>query len=92
MTVTTTTTTTTTAKPSSARTSSASSASSTCAPLYTGGATTISGTGTLPKPTAFVKRAAGSQKLTVSGKEYRIVGPSASPSLFRAVRPPLDAN
>ncbi|GAA6055505.1 hypothetical protein JCM3770_006292 [Rhodotorula araucariae] len=55
---------------------SSSSTSSGCAPKYTAYATTIKGTGTLPKPTAFVQRAANSQKLTVSGKEYRIVGPN----------------
>ncbi|GAA5841643.1 hypothetical protein JCM9279_000714 [Rhodotorula babjevae] len=65
-------TTTTTAKPSS----STSSPSTTCAPSYTGGSSTVSGTGTLPKPTTFVKRAAGSQKLTLDGKTYRIVGPN----------------
>ena len=45
-----------------------------CAPKYTGGATTIAGTGTLPKPTAFVKRSG--QQLTLSGKTYRIAGPN----------------
>ncbi|GAA6034679.1 hypothetical protein JCM8097_001113 [Rhodosporidiobolus ruineniae] len=45
-----------------------------CAPTYAGAATTIRGTGTLPKPTAFVKRSGTS--LTVSGRGYRIAGPN----------------
>ncbi|BGP37278.1 hypothetical protein JCM10449v2_001183 [Rhodotorula kratochvilovae] len=79
---TTTSTTTTTSQTTSTTTTSKTTTSAapttttpSCAPRYTG-ATTISGTGTLPKPTAFVKRAAGSQKLTLSGREYRIVGPN----------------
>ncbi|GAA5820856.1 hypothetical protein JCM3770_007270 [Rhodotorula araucariae] len=43
---------------------------------YTGGATTIKGTGTLPKPTTFVTRASGSQQLTLNGAAYRIAGPN----------------
>ncbi|GAA6004062.1 uncharacterized protein JCM10292_005861 [Rhodotorula paludigena] len=49
---------------------------STCAPSYTAGDTTISGTGTLPKPTSFVKRPKDSQLLTLDDKPYRIVGPN----------------
>ncbi|GAA5915850.1 hypothetical protein JCM6882_006821 [Rhodosporidiobolus microsporus] len=45
-----------------------------CAAKYTGAAVTIQGTGTLPKPTAFVKRSG--QQLVLSGKNYRIVGPN----------------
>jgi len=48
----------------------------TCDPTYTGGGFTISGTGTLPSPTAFVKKAARSQQLTVNNQPYRIVGPN----------------
>ncbi|GAA6005823.1 uncharacterized protein JCM10292_004650 [Rhodotorula paludigena] len=33
-------------------------------------------TSTLPKPTTFVKRAAGSQQLTLNGANYRIAGPN----------------
>ncbi|GAA5982721.1 hypothetical protein JCM11641_007767 [Rhodosporidiobolus odoratus] len=46
----------------------------TCAARYTGGATTISGTGTLPKPTAFVTRSG--QQLKLGSANYRIVGPN----------------
>jgi len=46
----------------------------TCASQYTGGATTISGTGTLPKPTAFVQRSG--EQLTLGGATFRIVGPN----------------
>ena len=56
----------------------AASSSSTCAPAYTSGATTISGTGTLPTPSAFVTKLARTQQLTVSGQPFKIVGPSQS--------------
>jgi len=49
-------------------------AANTCAASYTAGATTVSGTGTLPKPTSFVKRSG--QKLTLNGKMFRIAGPN----------------
>ncbi|GAA5926559.1 uncharacterized protein JCM15063_000308 [Sporobolomyces koalae] len=49
---------------------------STCAPAYTDGQFTISGTGTLPQPTAFVQKFARTQQLTLSNKPYRIVGPN----------------
>ncbi|GAA5901264.1 uncharacterized protein JCM6883_000157 [Sporobolomyces salmoneus] len=52
------------------------SSSSTIAPAYTGGSFTISGTGTLPTPSAFVTKVARTQQLTVNGKPYKIVGPN----------------
>jgi len=54
----------------------ATTVATTCDPVYTGGGFTISGTGTLPSPTAFVKKAARSQQLTVNNQPYRIVGPN----------------
>ncbi|CEQ42519.1 SPOSA6832_04338 [Sporobolomyces salmonicolor] len=51
------------------------SSAKTCAPTYTAGGFTITGTGTLPKPTSFVKKAARSQQLTVNNQPFRIVGP-----------------
>ncbi|GAA5870676.1 hypothetical protein JCM8547_005027 [Rhodosporidiobolus lusitaniae] len=59
---------------SSSRTTTIGVSSSSCATRYTGAATTISGTGTLPKPTAFVTRSG--QQLKLGGKYYRIVGPN----------------
>ncbi len=53
---------------------SATATPTTCAPKYTAGATTISGTGTLPKPTSFVKRSG--EALTLDGTNFRIVGPN----------------
>ncbi|GAA5919876.1 hypothetical protein JCM1841_002086 [Sporobolomyces salmonicolor] len=52
------------------------SSAKTCAPTYTAGGFTITGTGTLPKPTSFVKKAARSQQLTVNNQPFRIVGPN----------------
>ncbi|GAA6021591.1 hypothetical protein JCM10207_005077 [Rhodosporidiobolus poonsookiae] len=46
----------------------------TCAAAYKGAASTVKGTGTLPKPTAFVKRSG--TKLELGSKEYRIAGPN----------------
>ncbi|GAA5834477.1 hypothetical protein JCM11251_007018 [Rhodosporidiobolus azoricus] len=46
----------------------------TCAAPYTGAATTVKGTGALPRPTAFVKRSG--QQLVLGGKSYRIAGPN----------------
>ncbi|GAA5897847.1 hypothetical protein JCM6882_005094 [Rhodosporidiobolus microsporus] len=46
----------------------------TCAPTYGGAQTTIRGTGTLAKPTAFVKRSG--QQLKLGNANYRIVGPN----------------
>ncbi|SCV71400.1 BQ2448_2988 [Microbotryum intermedium] len=61
-----------------ARTTAATTAATTpagnCATAYTAGRTTISGTGTLPKPTSYVKRASSGQGLTLDGATYRIVG------------------
>ncbi|GAA5872213.1 hypothetical protein JCM16303_001018 [Sporobolomyces ruberrimus] len=51
-------------------------AATTCAPAYTGGGFTISGTGTLPSPTAFVTKSARTQQLTVGGQNFKIVGPN----------------
>lgn len=63
------------------RTSSSNAAMTTtraasCAPTYVA-AIMISGTGTLPKPSSFVKKSSG-QGLTLDGSNFRIVGPSAS--------------
>ncbi|GAA5988775.1 hypothetical protein JCM5350_002934 [Sporobolomyces pararoseus] len=55
---------------------SSSTSSATCAPTYTGGGFTISGTGTLPKPTGFVTKLARTQQLTLAGQPYKIVGPN----------------
>ncbi|GAA5908351.1 hypothetical protein JCM5296_001289 [Sporobolomyces johnsonii] len=52
------------------------SSATTCAPAYTAGKTTIRGTGTLPKPTSFVKKAIRSQQLTVNNQPFRVVGPN----------------
>ncbi|GAA5820735.1 hypothetical protein JCM10212_006727 [Sporobolomyces blumeae] len=69
--------TTTTAAPSPySSTSTRALAATTCASAYTGGAFTITGTGTLPSPTAFVKKAIRSQQLTLNNAPYRIVGPN----------------
>ncbi|GAA6024642.1 hypothetical protein JCM10207_003909 [Rhodosporidiobolus poonsookiae] len=46
----------------------------TCAAAYNGAATTVKGTGTLPRPTAFVKKSG--TKLVLGSKEYRIAGPN----------------
>ncbi|SCZ98387.1 BZ3500_MvSof-1268-A1-R1_Chr3-2g06336 [Microbotryum saponariae] len=46
----------------------------TCASRYAGSHTTISGTGTLPRPTTWVKRSG--QQLTLNGKNFRMVGPN----------------
>ncbi|GAA5868746.1 hypothetical protein JCM8547_005365 [Rhodosporidiobolus lusitaniae] len=46
----------------------------TCAAVYSGAPTTVKGTGTLPKPTAFVKRSG--QHLKLGSANYRIVGPN----------------
>ncbi|GAA6021428.1 hypothetical protein JCM11491_006706 [Sporobolomyces phaffii] len=54
----------------------AAAANSTCAPSYTGGTFTISGTGTLPAPTGFVTKLARTQQLSVNGQNYKIVGPN----------------
>ncbi|CAD6569290.1 MAG: hypothetical protein CYPHOPRED_003272 [Cyphobasidiales sp. Tagirdzhanova-0007] len=67
----------TTSKPTSVSTSvqpRTTSSTTTCAPSYTGGASTISATGTLPKPTAFVARSG--MQLELSGQAYRPVGPN----------------
>jgi hypothetical protein len=57
------------------------SLASTCAPPYVA-PTMISGTGTLPKPTSFVRHATYRDKfLTLDGKPFVVVGPSASLSL-----------
>ncbi|GAA98564.1 glycoside hydrolase family 5 protein [Mixia osmundae IAM 14324] len=66
-----------TAQPTSAEPTKASAAAVTvaaCAPKYTGNSITITGTGTLPKPTAFVTRSG--QTLQLSGKTYRMAGPN----------------
>jgi mannan endo-1,4-beta-mannosidase len=55
-------------------TNATSSTTPTCALSYTDGLTTISGTGTLPKPTAFVTR--NGVQLQLSDSPYRIVGPN----------------
>ncbi|KAK4050721.1 hypothetical protein OIO90_004943 [Microbotryomycetes sp. JL221] len=47
--------------------------STVCAPTYVG-ATMISGTGTLPKPTSFVKRMPSGWGLGLEGKSFRIAG------------------
>ncbi|KAM0754027.1 glycoside hydrolase [Meredithblackwellia eburnea MCA 4105] len=46
----------------------------TCAAKYAPGGTTITGTGTLPKPTTFVSKSG--QGLVLDGKSYRIAGPN----------------
>lgn len=71
-------------KATSAPSAFAASASTTsaCAPTYKF-SILISGTGTLPKPTAFVTKATGSNQLTLSGKPYKIVGPSACFAFLR---------
>ena len=51
------------------------STTNTCAPSYTGGQTTVTGTGTLPKPTSFVAK--NGLQLQLDGRPYRIVGPNA---------------
>ncbi|SGY60627.1 BQ5605_C007g04458 [Microbotryum silenes-dioicae] len=72
---TTTATTTPSKNPTTTATTTASTTSAgTCAPAYTAGGTTISGTGTLPKATSYVKRASSGQGLTLDGATYRIVG------------------
>ncbi|GAA5834464.1 hypothetical protein JCM11251_007015 [Rhodosporidiobolus azoricus] len=58
----------------SSRSTTTSQTAASCAPRYTGATTTIVGTGTLPKPTAFVKRSG--QQLKLSNANYRIVGPN----------------
>mgnify|MGYP001588266419 FL=1 len=45
-----------------------------CASSYRG-FTMITGTGTLPKPTSFVKRSARTQMLSLDGVAFRVVGP-----------------
>ncbi|SCV74634.1 BQ2448_7663 [Microbotryum intermedium] len=68
---------TTTKTTSTARTSAnvkAMASSTTCASRYRGSRTTISGTGTLPRPTTWVKRSG--QQLTLNGKNFRMVGPN----------------
>ncbi|KAI5480773.1 glycoside hydrolase family 5 protein [Pseudohyphozyma bogoriensis] len=51
-------------------------AGASCASSYTGG-TMITGTGTLPKPTSFVKRQNSiSQNLVLDGSAFKIVGPN----------------
>ncbi|ORY88384.1 glycoside hydrolase superfamily [Leucosporidium creatinivorum] len=75
-TTTTTAKTTTTTPASSSTTSIAASStttSGTCAPTYVV-SQMISGTGTLPKPTSFVKRAATGQGLALDGTAFRVVG------------------
>ncbi|GAA94324.1 glycoside hydrolase family 5 protein [Mixia osmundae IAM 14324] len=62
------------ASSSKAVTATTATPSSTCPVTYTEGATTIAGTGTLPKPTAFVKRSG--QNLLLNGKNYRMAGPN----------------
>ncbi|KAK4703532.1 hypothetical protein P7C70_g2685, partial [Phenoliferia sp. Uapishka_3] len=53
----------------------AAASSSSCASSYTG-ARMITGTGTLPKPTSFVTKAANNNQLMLDGKKFTIVGPS----------------
>lgn len=60
---------------STSKTTTTTSASTSCAPRYTLGSTTITGTGSLPKPTSYVKRN-GANGLSLDGKPYRIVGPN----------------
>lgn len=50
-------------------------AGSACASSYTGGSM-VTGTGTLPKPTGFVTKAATSKQLMLNGQPFRIVGPN----------------
>ncbi|BGP03687.1 hypothetical protein NBRC10513v2_007421 [Rhodotorula toruloides] len=69
----------TTAPPSTTTTTITTTTTSTtttpaCAASYRGGPFTISGTGTLPKPTTFVKRSG--QQLTLNGGNFRIAGPN----------------
>lgn len=64
----------TTTPTSTTPTTTTSRTSTICAPRYTGGQYTITGTGTLPKPTAFVKR--NGRQLQVNGQAYRPVGPN----------------
>ncbi|GAA5985766.1 hypothetical protein JCM10908_007105 [Rhodotorula pacifica] len=52
-----------------------SSSPSTCAPAYTA-ASMIHGTGTLPKPTAFVSKASNSPQLKLGNKDFTVVGPN----------------
>ncbi|KAJ8291639.1 Mannan endo-1,4-beta-mannosidase 1 [Rhodotorula toruloides] len=66
------------ASASSGSTSAATTTSSTtttCAPLYTA-SKMITGTGTLPKPSTFVKKTTNSNKLTLDGLPFTIVGPN----------------
>ena len=48
-----------------------------CASIYVGG-TRITGTGTLPKPSSFIKRTTSNQGFTVgpNGVAFRVVGPN----------------
>ncbi|GAA6003707.1 hypothetical protein JCM10207_003557 [Rhodosporidiobolus poonsookiae] len=55
--------------------SSTSTASGTCAPTYSA-KSMITGTGTLPKPTSFVKKEKGGQRLLLDGENFRMVGPN----------------
>lgn len=48
----------------------------TCAASYTVATTTVTGTGTLPKATSFVSRAATGQGLLLNGLPFTIAGPS----------------
>lgn len=56
-----------------------------CASSYNGGVT-ISGTGLLPKPTTFVRRALRGPGLIADGQPFRLVGPSASLPLPSSLR------
>jgi len=59
---------------STSESTTTSSPAGSCAPEYTGGQSTVRGTGTLPKPTKFVKRSG--KQLLLDGKPYRPVGPN----------------
>ncbi|PRQ70629.1 Glycoside hydrolase superfamily [Rhodotorula toruloides] len=71
----------TTAPPSSTSSGStsgsttASPTTTTCAPKYTA-SKMIKGTGTLPKPSTFVNKTPNSNKLTLDGSPFTIVGPN----------------
>lgn len=56
----------------------------TCAPSYTA-PNMITGTGTLPKPSTFVKKRFGDRFLNLDGAPFTIVGPSTS--AFRPMFP-----